>query len=186
MVRIDAEAIWLFRPGCADELVGCQPFKGLQALGEVVGIQECCEMRFQLLASGVMVAPDGGFLDGPVHALDLAIGPGMVWLCQPVPDAVLAAAQVEHMRHVPRCRPIAFAGLVAELHAVVGEDGVDLVGNGLDRGFEESRGGFAVRFGMEPGEGELGCPVDGNAEIKLAFLGAERNSAISMWKQPIG
>jgi len=66
---IEPEAIWLLRPGCADDLVRCKPFEGLQALGEVVGIQECREVIFQLLAHCLVVASDGGFLEGAVHPL---------------------------------------------------------------------------------------------------------------------
>jgi hypothetical protein len=39
-----------------------------------------------------VVALDGGFLDGPVHAFDLPIGPGMVDLCHAMFDAMLTAA----------------------------------------------------------------------------------------------
>ena len=36
----------------------------------------------------VVVALHGGFLDGSVHALDLAVRPGMVGLGKPVIDAM--------------------------------------------------------------------------------------------------
>jgi hypothetical protein len=39
-----------------------------------------------------MVALDGRFLDRAVHALDLAIGPGMLDLSQPMFDAVRVAS----------------------------------------------------------------------------------------------
>lgn len=48
-------------------------------------------MRLELVMRAVVVALDGGFLDGPVHALDLTIGPGMVDLCHAVFDAMLTA-----------------------------------------------------------------------------------------------
>jgi hypothetical protein len=38
---------------------------------------------------------EGGFLDGPVHPLGLAIGPGMVWFGQLVLDPVLIADAIE-------------------------------------------------------------------------------------------
>ena len=49
----------------------------------------------------VMVAFDGGFLDGPVHALDLAVGPGMLDLGEPMLDAIFPTAHM--LRHVS-CR----------------------------------------------------------------------------------
>ena len=43
----------------------------------------------------VMVAPDGGLLNGAVHAFDLAVGPGMGWLGQAVFHAVFPADSVK-------------------------------------------------------------------------------------------
>ena len=45
--------------------------------------------------SVVVEAPRGCFLDRSVHALDLPVGPGMVWLCQAVVDIVARADQIE-------------------------------------------------------------------------------------------
>lgn len=42
------------------------------------------EVRGQLSMTVVMVALDRGFLDRPVHSFDLAVGPGMLDLGQPV------------------------------------------------------------------------------------------------------
>jgi len=42
------------------------------------------------------VSPDSGFLEGAVHPFDLAVGPRMVRLGEPVLDAMLAADTVEH------------------------------------------------------------------------------------------
>ncbi len=56
-------------------------------------------------------------------------------------DPVLSAAHVEHVRYVASCRAIRVARREGELDAVVGEDGVDLVGHGLDQGREEGGGG---------------------------------------------
>jgi hypothetical protein len=49
-------------------------------------------MRRELVMRAVVVALDGGFLDGPVHAFDLTIGPGMIDLCSAMLDAMLTAA----------------------------------------------------------------------------------------------
>ena len=58
----------------------------------------------------VMVALDGRFLDRAVHALNLAIGPRMLDLGQPMFDAILLAAHIEHSRILPLGRPRSAAG----------------------------------------------------------------------------
>ena len=54
-----------------------------------------------------MIAFDGGFLDGAVHAFDLAVGPRVLDLGQAMFDVVFLAAHVEHVRHdISRVRSI--------------------------------------------------------------------------------
>ncbi len=77
-------------------------------------------MRFELLVAIVVVAFDGGFLDGAVHPLDLTVCPWMLDLGQPVLDAILLATHVEHMRHVSGCGAICVAWREGELDAIVG------------------------------------------------------------------
>lgn len=60
------------------ELEDGEPFEHLEALGEVVGVGERLQMLTQVLMALVVIAPDGGVLNGPVHALDLTVGPWMV------------------------------------------------------------------------------------------------------------
>ena len=54
-------------------------------------------MRFEWFMAVVEVALHRSFLDGPVHALDLPVGPGMVGLGEPVVDVVGLAGAVEGM-----------------------------------------------------------------------------------------
>src|SRR6478672_6688423 len=89
---IEVESIRLFRPDPADMFVGREAFEGLEALGNIVGVQEAGEVSFELVAGLVVVASDRRLLDRAVHAFDLAVSPGMVRLGQAVFDAVLAAA----------------------------------------------------------------------------------------------
>jgi hypothetical protein len=56
----------------------------------------------------------------------------MVGLGEPVLDAVLAADPVEDVAHPARGRAVAVLGQVGEGHAVVGQHGVDAVGEDLD------------------------------------------------------
>ena len=74
-----------------------------------------------------------GFLDSSVHALYLAVRPRMFGFCQPVFNTVLVAAQVEHMRDPLRCCSIAITRWMTELAAVIGQDRMDFVRNGIDQ-----------------------------------------------------
>ena len=77
----------------------------------------------------VVVALDGRLLEGAVHPLDLAVGPRMVRLGEPVLDAVLAADLVEAV-NAHACGPaITVLRQVGELDAIIGEDGVQVVGD---------------------------------------------------------
>ena len=114
----------------------------------------------------------GGALDGAVHPLCLTVGPRMVGFGQPVLDAVLVAAAVEDVAaedgfHGGMAPAVLWQ--IGEGHAVVGEHGVDLVGEDLDHLAEE---GGAVELGVgveERDVGELGDPVDGEEHEELAF-----------------
>ena len=57
-------------------------------------------MGLELVVVLVVVAFDGGFLDGPVHPLDLPIRPRMVGFGQAMLDAVLVANAVEQVHAV--------------------------------------------------------------------------------------
>ncbi len=76
-----------------------------------------------------MEALDSGILDRAVHPLDLAVGPGMVRLCQAVLDPVGVADHVE--AHGPGEDRIPVPRLLSELDAVVSEDHMDLIRYGL-------------------------------------------------------
>src|SRR4029077_21122380 len=75
---IVSESPRLVCPSFADVLVGSEPLQGLDALSEVVGVEEGFEVLSELLVGLVVIAPNGGFLEGAVHPLDLNVGPGMV------------------------------------------------------------------------------------------------------------
>src|SRR5262252_5052378 len=87
----------------------------------------------ELVVSLVVVAVDSRFLDGPVHPLDLTVGPRMVGLGQAVLDTVGSADLVEAVHAVAGGPAVAISGQVGELNAVVGQDGVQAVGHGRDR-----------------------------------------------------
>lgn len=66
----------------------------------------------------VVVAFDSRFFDRSVHSLHLAVGPGMLVFGEPVPDPVLTATHVKHVRHVSGCRPVGVARLERELERI--------------------------------------------------------------------
>jgi hypothetical protein len=138
--RIKFESFWLGSPAFADVFVRREAFQGLQPPSVVVGVDEVGKVSFELIVSIVMVALDGRFLDRAVHALDLAIGPGMLDLGQPMFDAILLAAHIKHMCRVSCRRAARVARRESELNPIVGENRVDLVGDSRDQSFEEGRG----------------------------------------------
>ena len=114
MDRIDVESFWLGSPAFADELIGREALKGLQSATEVVGADEVGEVLTQLV---VVVEPfDGRIFDCPVHAFDLAVGPGVVRLGQPVLDGVGFADHVE--AHRPGIDGVPVSGLLGEFDAI--------------------------------------------------------------------
>jgi hypothetical protein len=70
-----------------------------------------------------MKAFDGGFFGRALHPRDLAAHSRMPHLREAVFDSVLAANAVEDVREGVRIQ-----GPVGELNAVVGQHGVDLIG----------------------------------------------------------
>ena len=95
MERVERESYWFGCPCFADGFVGGETLEGLQSAAEVVGVDEVVEVPAELVVGVVVEALDGGFLDRPVHAFDLTVGPGMARLGQPVIDVVLGAGIFE-------------------------------------------------------------------------------------------
>ena len=85
----------------------------------------------------VVVTLYGCFLNGSVHALDLAVSPRVPWLRHSLFDIVLITAHSKHMAYVLRRQAIPVAWWVAELAAVIGQDCVYLVRHCLDQVVQE-------------------------------------------------
>ena len=170
---IEPESFGLFCPRFTDELVGGEAVQGLQASPIVVGVDEGRQVSVELLVAVVVVAFDGGFLDGSVHPFDLPVGPGMLHLCAPVLDAVLVAAHVEHVRHVAGGWTVGVARREGELDAVVCQDGVDLVGERLDHPFQKGRRRSPSGLLDQLHNGEFARSINGDIEIELAFGGLD-------------
>ena len=129
----------------------------------------------------VVISAHGGLLDRAVHALDLAVGPGVAGFGQAVISVVTGAGDFRGVGakvfpalpgqlDVGGGRPdVAGRG---EVGAVVGENGVDFIRDGLDE-FLQKIGGLAPGGPFhQSGEGELGGAVDGDKEVELALGGA--------------
>ena len=105
---------------------------------------------------------DGCFLDRSVHSLGLAIGPGMVRLCESMFDAMVATNAIEDMRSEKAPGgSFTVLGQIGEGHAVIGQDLVYLVRKGRDDVSEE---GGAFHFSgvlVELDVSELRDPIDG-------------------------
>ena len=64
-------------------------------------------MRFELVVGVVEVSLDRGILDGSVYALDLPVGPWVVWLGKPMLDPMKQTEPVEGMATQARYWPLA-------------------------------------------------------------------------------
>ncbi len=178
MERVEDESFWLCLPNFADEFVGREAFEGLEAFGEVRGLDEIGEVAAELIVGVVVEAPDGCVLDGAVHSLDLAVGPGMPWLGQSVINVGEGAGvfkRVRSERLTLHDHLADFGGgpdftlRIGEVDAVVGQNGVDFVGHRLDQAAQEVGRGACCCLCVQLGEGELACAVDGDEEVELAL-----------------
>ena len=132
----------------------------------VVGIYEQIKVSAQLFVVIIMVAFDGGFLDCPVHALDLAVRPRMVGFGQAVLDFVGSADHVEAAEARDHGVPVSrlFSELDAPRHCLsdqwrsngsIGQDDVNLVGNRLQDGLKKDHGSGSVGLFIEPDDGKF-------------------------------
>lgn len=97
MVRIGNQSLWVFRPGLTGHLEGSAPSQCIEVPGEVVGHHECQHVHLQRSGVGIAEGVDRCFLDRKVHALDLAIGPGVVDLGQTMLEAVQVADTIKNV-----------------------------------------------------------------------------------------
>lgn len=158
------KSFWLGSPAFADVFVRREAFERLQSTSEIVCFDEVIEMLTKLLVVFVIEAPDGGFLDGSIHSLDLTIGPGWFRFGQPMIHVVLRAGEVESMGAEEFASFDGFfdlgdsgaaAARYGEVDAVVGENRMDLVGRGRDETAKEVGGNLGRRFLMQFDKGDF-------------------------------
>ncbi|GAN79074.1 hypothetical protein SAMN02746095_02261 [Acidocella aminolytica 101 = DSM 11237] len=120
-------------------------------------------MCAQLFVAVLAKAFDGSVPDRLVHPLDLAVGPGMILLHQTVLNPVGFADHVE--AHLPRICCIPVAGLLGELDAVVSNERVDAIGDGLEQMLEELTRSPVISLVHELRGCKLASLVNANKEI---------------------
>jgi hypothetical protein len=108
------------------------------------------------------------FLERPVHAFDLAIGPRMVGFGQPRINPILLADAIKDMM-----KGLDIALAIGELDAIISEHRVDLIGDGGHHVPEELSGDHFVGFCMQLGIGKLTGAVNGDQQGELAFFRAD-------------
>lgn len=85
----------LFCPELTGPLEGCQPSAALEALRELVRIEEGGQVC-ACAGSGVSRSKhDCGVLDGSVHPFDFAVRPGVLELGEAMLDAQLSAGEIK-------------------------------------------------------------------------------------------
>jgi len=137
---IQSESLRLFCPDLADAFEGRQSPKALQAPSEVIGGEECRQVSAKALVSRVVEAPNGRIFDCAVHAFHLAVGPWMIEFRETVLDPVLRTGQVKRVgteglmsgEHRPNLGDAPAAVRRREVKPIVGEHGVDVVGQAFD------------------------------------------------------
>jgi hypothetical protein len=92
---VESKSVWGLSPEFAEAFVGCEAFERLESSCEVVGSEEVVQVRFELVMGVVEVSLHRSVLEGPVHAFDLPVGPGMVGLGEPMFDSMNETEPVE-------------------------------------------------------------------------------------------
>ena len=152
--RVQSESLRLLCPELTDSFKGREPTKTLEALGEVVRIEEGSQVRAKAFVARVEEATDGRVLDRAVHAFDLAVGPRMIEFREAMVDVVLGAGEVKRVGpkalmtgdQLPKLcdRPPAMRR--RELKAVVREHRMDRVRDVRDEPAQEVSRGASRRL----------------------------------------
>jgi hypothetical protein len=164
-VRIQPKSFRLLLPTPADVLVGHQPPKRLETLGEIICGEKLREMLLELLVRLVVIALDGRLLDSAIHSLDLPVRPRVIDFGQPMLDAMLFTDAVEQVLESPF-----ILQAIGKLDAVVREDDMNAVRHGGAQTAEELAGRGARLVRMQLGVSEFRCAVDGDEEIEPPLL----------------
>ena len=157
-----------FSPAITDEFIGTSPLQGLQSFAKIVCLQEYLQVLTQLFIVLIKVTIDRIFFDASVGALDLSVGPRMIRFGQAMFNPARFTDFIElQLASAPRPR------LMGKLCAIVGQDGVNLVGQGFNQPAQKSAGVLAFSSLTQFSEDKLRCPVNSHKEIELALIGVD-------------
>ncbi len=137
-------------------------------------------MRSQLIVGFVMEAFYCSVLDRSVHSIDLTVGPRMVGLGQAVLYPFDFADHVE--TRWPGIDGVAVPGLLGELDAVIGENGVGPIEHGFQQMLKELPGRISVRRCNELSDNEFVRPS--MPRKRQSLPSAVCTSAMSICKNP--
>lgn len=166
MAWINRQAFWFLLPDFTDVFIGSKSLEGFEAFGEVIGHQDTVEMLFQMLMRLVIVFLDWGFFSCSVHALDLAIGPGVIGVREPVFNGMFITDTCKDM-----CEGRFVVFPISDLDPVIGQNDMDAIGHGRDQMTEELCGGRFRGAWMQLRIGELRGAVDGHEWAELSCFG---------------
>ena len=138
-------------------------------------------MLLQLGTIFVVVGSHSGLLESAVHAFYLAVGPRVIGFGQAVIDVVAGTGDfkgmsAEDFAALPSQPDVRGGGSGiagrSEVSAIVGQDGVDFVGNSFDQCLQEVGGVTSRRALNQAGKSELGSAIDGHEEQEFSLLGS--------------
>jgi hypothetical protein len=125
MVWVAGQACGFFWPALTAGFIRGEAPEDIEARGEVVGHQEGTPRLVHVVRGVIVLLLHGGLLQGAVHAVPLAIGPGMVDLRAPVFAARLVAEALAERRE-----GVSGPRAVSALESSAGESCLDCVGYG--------------------------------------------------------
>ena len=158
----------IFTPFVADEFIRSSPLERLEPFGKVVRLYEGFKVLTQLCVGLVEVAIHGLVFDGPMHSFHLPIRPWMVGFCHPVFNAMRCAYRIKIFLASPLC-----IGRQCKLLAVVRQNGVNPIRYRCDEPMQEAASIFALVAIKQFRKYELGSAINGDEEIKFAFIATE-------------
>jgi hypothetical protein len=139
-------------------------------------------MLLELSVAVIMIGPNRRLLDRSVHPFDLPVGPGVIGFGEAVIDVVASTGGFkgmgpEDLTSLPAQLDVrggrsGIAGR-SEVSAVIREDGVNLIGNGLDQFLQEISGLAPGGLLDQRSESELGSAVDCHEKVEFSFLGPD-------------
>ena len=113
----------------------------------------------------VLAELHGGILYGAAHPLNMALGPMMFRLWEPVFDATCLTDHVE--AHRPGDDRVSAPRRLYELDAIIGQDCVDLMRGGLEHVLQELPGDAPVSLCDELGRRQVARAKHAIAVLKL-------------------